>query len=327
MLSRNAQGLYWMGRYLERAEHMCRLLALQVEAMVDRPVREILFGWNRLYTTLGRSPPGGAIDLDADDDYTMADSFTLADDLTFERANPDSVWSCFALGRENARQMRHCLNAEMWTCLNLAYLGIRERGIEQIWRVSPESFYTETARQIDTFTGVADATMYRDLGWRFMRLGRFIERAQFLLSLLLAQRAADRAQNEAAGIGWTGLLRARQAFEAYERNYSVEVRPRQALDLLVTDPSLPGSLCYSLDTAAAELAAIALAGAGAGAQTAAAAKRFTGRLGGMLRYEWPDREDREDLLAQAQRHCRDLHDLIIAAYVDYAVEDRPDIAP
>ena len=74
-----------------------------------------------------RQPPLGEIEIDSDE-YTLADSYTLADDLTFERTNPDSVWSCFAMGRENARQMRNCISAEMWTRLNLAYLRIQKQG-------------------------------------------------------------------------------------------------------------------------------------------------------------------------------------------------------
>ena len=147
MLSRSAQGLYWMGRYLERAEHLCRLLRLQTEALVDRPVREIYFGWKRIYGSMYRQPPLGEIELDSDE-YTLADSYTLADDLTFERTNPDSVWSCFALGRENARQMRNCISAEMWTRLNLAYLRIQKQDIQGIWRVSPRASIRKPRRRL-----------------------------------------------------------------------------------------------------------------------------------------------------------------------------------
>ena len=360
MLSRNAQGLYWMGRYLERAEHLCRLLRLQVETLVDRPVREILFGWSRIYASLGRLPPGGGLDADAGDDYTLADSFTLAGDLTFERTNPGSVRSCFAAGRENARQMRHCISAEMWTCLNLAWLRLRDLRIEDIWRVSPEGFYAQAEREIGTFMGAAEATMYRDEGWRFMRLGRFIERAQLRASLLLAQLAPARSpeDGETSGAGWTSLLRACHAFDAYERSHGVEVRPDRVLDMLVTDPLLPGSLCSSLDAAAAELAAIGtIPGAGAGravaerlgaigtvadaraeeaaaerlaavatapdARAEAAAVLLAGRLCALIRDEWVDRSDPEALLTRTGESCRTLHDLVTAAYVDYAVEDLP----
>ena len=321
MLSRSAQGLYWMGRYLERAGHLCRLLQLQVEALVDRPIAEIHFGWRRIYTILDRQPPfGDEFETDESDDFALADSYTLAGDLTFERSNPESIRSCFALGRENARQMRHCISAEMWTCLNLSWLRLRDLDIEDIWKVSPENFYSRTTRDIDTFIGVAEATMYRDEGWRFMQIGRFIERAQLLAALLLAQIATGRAPDAAPETGWTTLLRAWQAFDAYKRSHSIEVRPDRVLDLLVADPLLPGSLYRSLETLASELAAV---GAGPDARAGAAAERLAGRLCALIRFEWPDHPDRPELLSQAREHCLKLHDLVNAAYVEYDVEDAP----
>ena len=321
MLSRNAQGLYWMGRYLERAEHLCHLLRLQVEALVDRPLPEIHSGWSRIYASLGRLPPtGGGLDSGQGDDYTLADSYTLAGDLTFEHSNPDSIRSCFAFGRENARQMRHCISAEMWTCLNLAWLRIRDLEVADVWKVSPEGFYAETARAIDTFTGVAETTMYRDEGWRFMRLGRFIERAQLQVALLSAQIAAGRRlDDDASSADWSSLLRACHAFDAYERSHGVEVRPDRALELLVTDPRLPGSLHRSLNTVAEELAAIGPSpDPRAGAEAEALAVRVRAladdeRLG----------DDHEAHFARVGEHCRKLHDRVIAAYVDYAIEDLP----
>ena len=140
MLSRSAQGLYWMGRYLELAEFLCRLLGLQTEALVDRPIREIHFGWTRIYNGMNREPPGGSLEPMGSDEYTLADSYTLADDMTFERNNPDSISSCFAMGRENARQMRHCISGELWTSLNLAYLRFQELSIQNIWLASPGGF-------------------------------------------------------------------------------------------------------------------------------------------------------------------------------------------
>ena len=102
MLARSAQGLYWMSRYLERSEFIARLLELQTRALVDRPLPEIHFGWRRIYGSLGISPPAGDLEPDHSDDYALADSYTLAGDLTFEPSNPSSMRSCFAAGRENA---------------------------------------------------------------------------------------------------------------------------------------------------------------------------------------------------------------------------------
>ena len=73
MLARSAQGLYWMSRYLERAQHLCRLLRLQTESLVDRPLREIRFGWLRIYHSVGREPPEGSLEAFDSEDYTLAD--------------------------------------------------------------------------------------------------------------------------------------------------------------------------------------------------------------------------------------------------------------
>ena len=351
MLARSAQGLYWMGRYLERAAHLCRQLQLQTAALADRSIPEIYAGWNRIYGSLHRQPPGGSLawfyngigggdDIGGDDigggiapaqsqggqgqgqgdpgdDYTLADSFALADDLTFERSNPGSVWSCFAQGRENARQMRHCISAEMWTSLNLAYLRIQQVRITDIWTASPESFYAATSADIDTFMGVAAATMYRGEGWHFMQLGRFVERAQQVAAVLLAQTDADMgASVEQSESDWVTLLRAHHAYEEYTRAYGVAARPEPALDLLVTDPLLPNSICRSLDRAELELAAL---GAAPDAAAAAAVRRLSGRLRAVAHYEWPDRDDRTELLRRIDAHCRELHDLITLTYFEYPV--------
>ena len=310
-----------MGRYFERAESHCRLLRLQTEALVDRPVREIHYGWSRIYQSVGRMPPGDSLEQHgSDDDYTLADSFTLADDMTFEPLNPDSVRNCFSQGRENARQMRHCISAEMWTSLNLTYLWLRDLTIQDIWRPSPETFYAETTSRIDNFIGVAEATMYRDVGWSFMQLGRYIERSQMTSSLLIAQLSADQSHDSEPEADWTTLLRSYHAVEAYNRRYGVEVRPGQALDLLATDPLLPGSLHRSLNIAESELAVI---GHGPNAVSSGALRRLAGRLGALMNYDWPDEEDRQALLRRVNGLCRELHDRVTATYFDYPIEDSP----
>ena len=281
MLSRSAEGLYWMGRYLERARHLSRLLQLQTAALVDRPVREIYFGWSRIYTSLGREPPGGSLEINDDDDFILADSFTLADDLTFERSNPGSVWQCFWMGRENARQMRNRISGEMWTSLN---------------------------------EGVAQTTMYRDDGWRFMQLGRSVERAQLLVSLLLAHMATQAASEEASDDDWSSLLRICNALDAYGQKYGLEMQGCQVLDLLVADLQLPGSLCRSFTRAAEGLMGV---GPASDQGSGAAVLRLARRLGALVDYEWPDQQDPEAFLRQVSGHCLDLHDAVSSTYFHY----------
>ena len=325
MLARSAEGLYWTGRYLERTDHLCRLLRGQMETLVDRPTREIHFGWRRIYAALGRVPPGANVSLGgSDDDLTLADAFTLADDLTFERSNPDSVWNGFSWARENARQMRHCISAEFWSCLNLAWLRLRTQRIEQIWKTAPEAFYTELARDIDTLAGVAATTMYRDQGWRFLELGRYTERAQLTIALLLAHLETRRGPDddvEPTGADWSSLLRVCQAVDAYRRRHGAEVHPARVIDLLVNDPLVPRSLCHAIERASAELQALPL-----GPGPTADARRLAQQAGAVLRHDWPAGSTlklREQRLRALQGQCFTLHELVMAAHVQYDVVGAP----
>lgn len=317
MLSRNAQGLYWMSRYLERVHHLSRVLQLQTEALVDRPIREIHFGWIRIYRSVNRIPPAGDIELINDDDFTLADSYTLTDDLTFESSNPDSLLSCFAMARENARQMRQCISAEMWTTLNLSHLRMRNLRIEDIWASSPETFYAQTSTEINTFIGVSGISMYRDQGWRFMQLGRFIERAQLLASLLLNQLQISQTIGDDNDADWTSLLRIYHAFDAYDSKYSVEVHPDQVLNLLATDPLLPNSLSNALGNVEDELA---LLPQGPDTQARDSAQHLARSLNSLINDEWADTEDKYALLLSINQQCRELHYLVSNTYFEYSLD-------
>ena len=320
MLARNAEGLYWLGRYVERTSHLCRLLREQMETLVDRPAHEIHFGWRRIYGALRRRPPGPAIGFGgSDDDFTLADSFALADDLTFERSNPDSVWCCFAAGRENARQMRHCITGEMWASLNLPYLRLRELRIEDIWKTAPEGFYAEVARDLDTLTGVVDRTMYRDDRWRFLQIGRCLERLQLAVSLLLAHVDVVTAAEEGSDHDWMSLLRVCNALDAYTHRYGVAIGVDRVFELLVVDSRLPRSLHVAADATARELAELA---PGPGATGAAAS--VAALIARNVRGRWPSGEpalqERCERLRQIEAQCRDLHDAVMAAHVQYDID-------
>ena len=322
MLARSAEGLYWLGRHVERTEDLCRLLREQVGALVDRPVREINAGWRRIYGVIGRRPPGPDVGVtESDDDYALADAYTLADDLTFERANPGSILNSFSNGRENARQMRHCISAEMWTCLNLAWLRLGTRHIEDIWKAAPEEFYAALAREMNLFTGVVDTTLYRDDGWRFLQLGRLVERAQFTIALLLAQLDGMRSYDDAPDSEWSSLLRVCLAFDTYKRRYGAGIRPARVLDLLVDDPRLPRSLYRAVDAASETLGAIAL-----GPGPSGAARRLAADAASAVhrpRPAAPSPDDHAERLRKLAADCLALHDLVMAAHVGYDPDGAP----
>ena len=303
-----------MARYLERAAHLCRLMQLQVETLVDRPLREIHFGWNRVYSSMNQSPPAGTLEAFRSDDYTLADSYTLADHLTFEPMNPDSIWNCFAFARENARQVRNYISAEMWLSLNMAYLRLQELNIQEIWKTTPESFYAGTAEEINTFTGVTDATMYRDDGWHFIQLGRYIERVQLSAAILLSQIGANEREDESFDADWANLLHVFHAFDAYVHTYSVVVQPGQVLDLIVTDAMLPGSVRRSLDMIGAVLGSV---GAGPASRSSEEALKLSASLCALVREGRNDVMAWHTVLGRINVESRSLHQCVTDAYFDY----------
>ena len=250
--------------------------------------------------------------------YTLADSYTLADDLTFERANPDSVWNNFFKARENARQMRHCISAEMWTCLNLAYLRIGTLRIEDIWKAAPENFYADVAHDVDTVSGVAESTM------TVTRAGVFCKSAATSSGCRQRLRCSwpslPRCGNTTIHRMTTGRCACARRWTR-TRAATVSRLPERVLDLLVTDARLPRSLCSSSSTIAVELGALAT-----GPGPTAAALELAGQLHVTLRRQW-SRQAERDNLEHRLRHLLDqshtLHNLIIDAHIRYDADHAP----
>ena len=248
MLAHSASDLFWMTRYLERAEHTARMLIVQFHALEDRTVEEIGQYWRRIYQSIGRTPIGGDISIEADDeDFMLLDSFTLADDLTFELANTDSIRSSMYFARENARQIRHVIGRQLWTALNTAYLDLKQHRIENIWDKQPLNFYLNSEETARKLSGIINDSVYRDDGWHFLQLGRYIERTQILASLLDAQIKVFATDKQHSDSVWNSLLYICNAQLAYRRKYSLlSLEPKQVLDFLIADSALPRSIQYSL---------------------------------------------------------------------------------
>ena len=221
MLSRSAQGLYWMNRYLERADHSCRLLTYQFEEIEDRPVAEIDQSWRRIYSALNCTPTAGFLQSDLDDDdFMLTDSFTLADDLTFDRSNLNSIVNCVENARENARQVRNVIGKQIWSEMNAAYLSLKEVRIEHIWNTQPRQFYLDFGSDIRTLFGVMDSSMYRDHGWQFSQLGRFVERVQLVASLIRSQYEVSSKSDTNSVVDWYSTLQVCEAALAYTEGCS-----------------------------------------------------------------------------------------------------------
>ena len=324
MLSRAAADFYWMGRYFERAEHTARLLRYQLMRLVDTPVDELALGWRVIYRALGQSSPVTPTLTDEAEAFLIADAYTLAASLAEDTANPDSMISCWTQARENAKQLRPWLPVRVWTCLNQGFFWIRDCDFPKAWAESPAALVAEAIDRLRLLAGVVEARMSRDDAWRFLELGRFVERLQHQTALL---DAWDRFGQAPAGTGtpslsWAGLLRVCGAYEFYCRTHSMVVRRDPAMGLLVRNPELPRSLCFSVHRIEKLLSGIDPRGA---RYPLAAPHRMALRLAAAvettdLRHSENASEGRssfEGLLGDG----RSLHELTVATYVDYSVEE------
>lgn len=243
MLARVADSLYWMARYLERAEFTARLVGLQIQRLPVGTALEVATGWRLLFAGIGHDPPESeSLGNMEDDDFLFVDGYTLTDILTFEKGNPAAVANCLAVARENAREVRSAIGPGIWSSINREYLELRRTRLVEIWQREPELLYRDVAEGIQRFHGICDASMRRGGEWCFMQLGRYVERAQLVVSMLVAH-CGDAAAREHGG-EWPVLLRACNAFEAYGRECGAVFEENAVLGLLVHEGDLPYSLRF-----------------------------------------------------------------------------------
>ncbi len=322
ILARVADSLYWMNRYLERVEYTARLLSLQLERLPSSPVQEIASGWRRLFSSLDAQPPGsdsygGPED---EDDFFFADGYALTDYLTFETANPLSILSCLSAARENARQVRDAISNGLWSSLNRPYLRLRDTSLVDIWLKEPVLLYRDIEEAVQLFDGAGASSMRRDAGWHFMRIGRFIERAQLVGSLLEAHCAHVRNMTEEES-DWAGLLRGCNAFEAYCQLHGGQLGRDKVLGFLVYDAELSYSLRFAVNRIRGSLEVI---DPPVRRHLPAEPYDIVGRLDSALSHHMVNLTDGGGGgwydLADLVILCRNFHEALERTYVDYPTE-------
>ena len=240
MLSRVANTLYWMVRYVERADNLARLIDVNEQLLLD---------WERLDSERLRDfwMP---IVWSAGDDvlytelYGNGHSADVIRFLTDDRRNPNSIVSCLVQARENARTVRDQLSDELWEELNSLYLFINSAEAEKMLRDDPPRFYGLIRRSVFTFQGIAAATIDRGMGWDFMDLGRHLERAdkttRFLDISTFLPASAPTAMH------WNAIVRSCGAMGVYRSLHAGMVEPRKVVDLLIFSRTFPRSVRYCM---------------------------------------------------------------------------------
>src|SRR6202012_5662062 len=239
MLSRVADSLYWMSRYLERAENTVRQLDVALSLMLDSGGAHARDRWEHMAAALGNPASltwNGSLE-------------TMARKLVFDRVDPSSVTYCVNCARENARQVREEISSEQWQRLNRLFHHIHSPGAQLQARDNLSDVLAGVLDGIHLFKGVTDTTMLHGQGWQFIRLGRYLERAYATATLLevFHPDLVSLPDHEHSGYKYleqVGLLRCCTAFEAYCQVYTADIDADRILEFLVLNRDFPHAIRY-----------------------------------------------------------------------------------
>ncbi|MEN9634129.1 MAG: hypothetical protein RL077_2533 [Verrucomicrobiota bacterium] len=246
MLSRVAHSLYWMSRYIERAENVARLLDVNLQFVADFQSR-----------THDRPNAWASIILSSGEEelfkkhYAETDSNSVTEFLAFDLRNPGSILSCVYAARENARMVRDQISLEMWETINELHLFLKSQTTAAVWADGPQDFFSKINRASHLFQGLTASTYTRSEGWEYIEFGKYIERADKTTRILDVKYhillpsatdvggALDTAQ-------WQAVLRSASALEAYRRYYVSEILAWKAAEFLIFSDSFPRSLHFCM---------------------------------------------------------------------------------
>ena len=311
MLARVADSLYWIGRYVERAEHMCRLSDVMLNATLDRS--EAASQVARIALTAVGNP----------DEAKARSPYDAALALTLDREDAGSIYTAIARARENARQVRDQITTETWERLNLIYLRMSDPEAIHAFESGSQAFLHETIADLHLFKGAGDATMSHGEGWGFLLLGVYLERAQLIGSLLEVCFGEDQRHKPISEhFALTNVLRMSCALEPYLRVYTADIQPRFILEFLMFDEDFPRSMRFCTQQIETHLSAILR-------HTGALGMSSPDRLGGRLRarLQYADRREVEAqgasaFLKTALDECAQIHRSLHDTFVAYPLEDR-----
>lgn len=241
MLSRVADSIYWMNRYVERAENVARFVDVNLNLLLDSPMG-VTQQWHPLVVTTG--------DMDFfQKKYGEVTEQNVLQFLTFDAEYPNSILSCLTAARENARSVREIISSEMWEQVNAFYLMVKEAS-EAVEETNLHVFYPEVKMSSHLFAGVMDATMAHNEGWHFGYLGRLLERADKTARILDVKYYILLPSAKAVGtplddLQWIALLKSASAYEMYRKS-QYRITPKGVTDFLILNREFPRSIQFCL---------------------------------------------------------------------------------
>lgn len=293
MLSRIAESLYWMGRYVERADDTARLLDVHVHRMLADAADE-----NVGATLLAAMGLAGSAEVE------QVDLWRATELLAYDPDNPSSVAGSLRLARANARGLRETLATEVWEAINRTHHDL-DAQIRAARALGPYLFFRWVRERVALIGGLIDTVVLHDDGWRFLTVGRCLERVDMTARLLGAVTDSDDPSR------WSSVLVSCGANDAFLRTHGGDITRTRALAMLLQAEDLPRSVAYALDLAETSLGEIATS-----TGSPDTAVRIIGRVRSELTYTGPDDLARttEATLTRLQDACRRADELIRARY-------------
>jgi uncharacterized alpha-E superfamily protein len=248
MLSRVADSLYWLSRYVERAENTARILDVNLQVTLDSehtgPEDEKV-DWQPILATLEDNKV-------FNEHYSIINAETVCDFVTFSKENPNSIWSCVAAARENARTVRDYISSEMWERLNSVWLWLNSTEARREFSRSGISFYRHIVDCSHQFQGTTDATLTHGEGWNFIHFAKYLERADNTSRILDLKYHILLPRGEKVGgtidtVQWQALLKSCSAFEAYRKLHLGQVTPWTVAEFLLLHDSFPRSVRFCVN--------------------------------------------------------------------------------
>jgi uncharacterized alpha-E superfamily protein len=248
MLSRVAEYILWMSRYVERAENTARIIDVNFRQMLDTGAAgDHSAAWEPLVSLVPQT-----LTL-FDSLYPAVTADAVLRFMTFDLQNPNSIRSAIGFARENARSIRDGISSEMWEQINTLYLKVTGAGAEATWAANPHSFYRQVQYGSQQFQGTTDATMTHDDGWHFIQLGKSLERADSATRILDTKYrllVESPSVDEAEAVEWMAVLKSCSAYEAYRRRqHLARIEHRGVARFLLLDPLFPRSVLFCVNEA------------------------------------------------------------------------------
>jgi len=251
MLSRIARGLHDLGREVERAQNVIRILEVNHKMNLERAAIDEANVWSAIADAFG-------CEAELPSERSLYDCLVLSD------TNPYSVSRCIHSARDEGRAMRDHISEEMWLHLNRTWLDMADLSFERVLRVGRSEFNRQIEVFCDAFHGLADDTMIRGESWAFLRTGKLFERAMLICRILDIKRkslalAPDTLGDPLEVHQWQALLRSLSGYEPYRRAYDARILPHRVLEFVLQRSDFPRSLTCTLKSLNATLGELGLA--------------------------------------------------------------------